>query len=62
MQALLRLPPVLCVVWWMGTFKAPLLFTPDKYGGGDCSSHGDTHLFCTDSHPGVGAGQQSLNE
>lgn len=42
--------------------KALLVFTPDKYGGGDPGSHGDTHLFCTDSDAGVGGGQESLNK
>lgn len=46
----------------METLKALLVFTLDKHGGGDPGSHGDTHLLCTDSDPGVGGGQQSLNE
>lgn len=44
------------------TLKALLVFTPDKYGGGGPGSHGDTHLFCTESDPGVGGGQRSLNK
>ena len=51
-------------MWCSGwkTLKVVLLFTHDKYGGGVPGVHGDAHLFCTESDPGVGGGQQGLSE
>lgn len=54
--------PVVRVVQRMMTLTALRVFTLDKCGVGDPGSHGDAYLFCTDSDPGVGGGQHSLNK